>query len=141
MTDDDLPEGDYAVGPGRPPLHSRFKPKQSGNLKGRPKGSLNLATIVKKEGNKRVKVKEGGRERTTTAMGAAVAQHWRKAAQGNAQSAKLMFDHVAKAEDVQSGAQPQLLIPKLDANAMRRIAERVLRNTEEGARDEPTSDE
>ena len=127
--------------PGRPPLHSRFKAWQSGNPKGRPKGSLNLATIVKKEGNKRVKVKEGGRERTTTAMGAAVAQHWRKAAQGNSQSAKLMFDHVAKAEDVQSGAQPQLQIPKLDASAVRRIAERILRNIEEAASDEPISDD
>ncbi|MGD0188070.1 MAG: DUF5681 domain-containing protein [Roseiarcus sp.] len=141
MTDDDLPEDDYAVGPGRAPLHSRFKEGQSGNLKGRPKGSLNLASIVKKEGNKKIKVKEGGRERTTTAMGAAVAQHWRKAAQGNAQSAKLMFDHVAKAEDVQSGAQPQLQIPKLDASAVRRIAERILRNIEEAASDEPISDD
>ncbi len=141
MTDDDLPEGDYVVGPGRPPLHSRFKPKQSGNLKGRPKGSLNLATAVKKEGNKKVKVKEGGHERTTTAMEAAVAHQWRKAAQGNAQSAKLMFEQSAKADDVQSGAHPHLLIPKLDANAMRRIAERVLRNTEEAASDEPISDD
>src|ERR1017187_6915318 len=108
MTDDDLPEDDYAVGPGRAPLHRRFKEGQSGNLKGRPRGSLNLATIVKKEGNKRIKVKEGGRERTTTAIELAVAQHWRKAAQGNAQSAKLMFEQSAKAEDVQSGAHAQL---------------------------------
>ena len=141
MTDDGLPEDDYVVGPGRPPLHSRFKAGQSGNPKGRPKGSLNLATIVKNEGNKKIKVKEGGRERTTTAIELAVAQHWRKAAQGNPQSAKLMFEQSAKAEDVQSGAHPQLLIPKLDANAMRRIAERVLRNTEEAASDEPISDD
>ena len=40
-------EGTYQVGYGRPPLHSRFKPGQSGNPKGRPKQSRNLRTIVK----------------------------------------------------------------------------------------------
>ena len=141
MTDDGLPEDDYVVGPGRPPLHSRFKAGQSGNPKGRPKGSLNLATIVKKEGNKKIKVKEGGRERIVTKMEAATAQQWQKAMQGNVASAKLMFEQSAKADDAQSGAHTQLLIPKLDANAMRRIAERVLRNTEEAASDEPISDD
>jgi hypothetical protein len=36
----------YAVGKYRPPLHSRFKPGQSGNPKGRAKQSRNLRTIV-----------------------------------------------------------------------------------------------
>jgi hypothetical protein len=141
MTDDGQPKDDYAVGPGRPPLHSRFKAGQSGNPKGRPRGSLNLASIVKKEGNKKIKVKEGGRERIVTKMEAATAQQWQKAMQGNVASAKLMFEQAAKADDVQPGAHLHLLIPKLDANAMRRIAERVLRNTEEARRDEPTSDD
>jgi hypothetical protein len=141
MTDDGLAEDDYVVGPGRPPLHSRFKAGQSGNPKGRPKGSLNLATIVKKEGNKKIKVKEGGRDRIVTKMAAAAAQQWQKAMQGNVSSAKLMFEQSAKADEAQSNAHTQVLIPKLDANAMRRIAERVLRNTEEDPRDEPVSDE
>ena len=40
-------EGMYQVGYCRPPLHSRFKPGQSGNPKGRPKQSRNMRTIVK----------------------------------------------------------------------------------------------
>ena len=35
----------YAVGYRRPPLHSRFKPGQSGNPSGRSKGSQNLKTM------------------------------------------------------------------------------------------------
>jgi hypothetical protein len=74
-------------------------------------------------------------------MAAAAAQQWQKAMQGNVSSAKLMFEQSAKADEAQSNAHTQVLIPKLDANAMRRIAERVLRNTEEDPRDEPVSDE
>ena len=98
MTDDGLPEDGYVVGPGRPPLHSRFKAGQSGNPRGRPKGSLNLATIVKNEGNKKIKVKEGGRERIVSKIKVTAAQQWRKAMQGNVASAKLVFEQTAKAE-------------------------------------------
>ena len=34
---DQSAEGDYEVGYGKPPKHSRFKPGQSGNPKGRPR--------------------------------------------------------------------------------------------------------
>jgi hypothetical protein len=36
------------VGYGCPPVHSQFKPGQSGNPSGRPKGSQNLQTIFNK---------------------------------------------------------------------------------------------
>lgn len=38
--------GDYAVGRGRTPVETRYKPGQSGNPKGRPKGRKNLKSIV-----------------------------------------------------------------------------------------------
>jgi hypothetical protein len=38
----------YEVGYAKPPKHTRFKPGQSGNLKGRPKGAKSLKTIVRK---------------------------------------------------------------------------------------------
>ena len=34
------------VGYGNPPQHTRFKKGQSGNPRGRPKGTLNLATVL-----------------------------------------------------------------------------------------------
>jgi hypothetical protein len=40
-------ENSYAVGYGRPPKKARFKPGQSGNPRGRPKGSQNVKTKLK----------------------------------------------------------------------------------------------
>ena len=40
---------DYEVGYKKPPIHTRFKPGVSGNPKGRPKGTKNLATDLAEE--------------------------------------------------------------------------------------------
>jgi len=53
----------YEVGYGRPPLATRFKPGQSGNARGRPKGDKNLSTLTREKLQAKVAVREGGRER------------------------------------------------------------------------------
>jgi Family of unknown function (DUF5681) len=52
-----------AVGYRRPPVHTRFKPGQSGNPSGRPKGSQNLQTLFHKILNERIPLREGARVR------------------------------------------------------------------------------
>ena len=63
----DMQEGEVkplpAVGYGRPPVHTRFKPGQSGNPSGRPKGSQNLQTLFQKILNERIPLREGARLR------------------------------------------------------------------------------
>lgn len=55
--------GTYEVGYARPPESHRFKPGQSGNPKGRPKGTSDLLTHVTEELKRKVTISEGGRTR------------------------------------------------------------------------------
>jgi hypothetical protein len=58
---------DYKIGKGRPPLEHQWKPHQSGNSKGRKKGSKNRKTIVRMAEHKTFSVKKAGRPRKMTA--------------------------------------------------------------------------
>jgi hypothetical protein len=58
----DIP-GDYEVGYGRPPQHTRFKPGQCGNPRGRPRKDESLATHVKAAMAQKVRVTDGDRSR------------------------------------------------------------------------------
>lgn len=50
---------DYTVGYGRPPKHHQFKPGQSGNPSGRPKGARNFGSDLRDELAELVSIKEG----------------------------------------------------------------------------------
>jgi Family of unknown function (DUF5681) len=58
----------YEVGYGKPPKHSRFKPGQSGNPKGRKPGSRNVMTLLEETLFDAVKVRENGKVRRVPAI-------------------------------------------------------------------------
>ena len=59
MTDEN---DENAVGYKRPPQHSRFKPGQSGNAKGRERHVRNFKTDLLDELEEKISVRESGRE-------------------------------------------------------------------------------
>lgn len=89
------PEGqheEYAVGYGRPPKETRFKPGSSGNPRGRPKGARGLKTDLKAELSKKVTVNDGGKKRSMTKQQLFMNQLTTKAAKGNLRAIFKMID-------------------------------------------------
>ena len=62
----------YEVGYGKPPKHTQFKPGQSGNSKGRPRGQRNFRTAVRDALQEKVTIREGDRTRSVSRMDAII---------------------------------------------------------------------
>ena len=76
----------YTVGYGKPPVHSRFLPGQSGNPAGRRKGVRNLMTDVQRTLKVPISVKEGGRSRRISTQEGALLVLREKALKGDARA-------------------------------------------------------
>lgn len=86
---------EYRVGPGRPPLHTRFKKGQSGNPRGsraKPMPALLAAAL-----NERVETEVDGRRRWVTRHQAIIANIVVKAA-ADLRAAKLLFELMRRLE-------------------------------------------
>src|SRR5262245_26412515 len=71
-------EQEYRVGPGRPPREYQFKPGQSGNPKGAKRKqapiALDLKAALQQALNKKVKLKQGDKERLVSMATAGIEQ-------------------------------------------------------------------
>jgi len=87
------------VGYCNPPERTRFKKGQSGNPQGRPKGALNMATVLERILRERVVINENGKRKTITKLEAAFKQLTNKAASGELKAVQLLSALVRSAED------------------------------------------
>jgi hypothetical protein len=73
----------YEVGYGRPPKESQFIKGQSGNPKGRPKGSKSVASMFNQITRELINVTENGRTKTVTRLEAVLHRMTNEALSGN----------------------------------------------------------
>jgi hypothetical protein len=85
------PKPDYVVGPGRPPLATRFQKGRSGNPRGRPRRAKNLVILLREALDERVGVTEDGRCRKRSKRELGLARLADKFAAGDPQAAKLIL--------------------------------------------------
>jgi hypothetical protein len=89
---------DYEVGYGKPPRHTRFKPGRSGNPRGRPSGSKNLATVLSEALIEPVIVAENGRRRKITKRQAIITQLVNRSAKSDLRATKILLDIIRELE-------------------------------------------
>ena len=97
MSDDD--HDDYEVGYGKPPKDTQFKPGQSGNPKGRPKGTQNFKTDLKEVLSDPVQITQGGKTITVTKQQALIMRSTAEGLKGNQRATALIFKHAEQLDE------------------------------------------
>ena len=85
-----IPGDGYEIGYGKPPAQHRFKPGQSGNPNGRPRGARGVATLVNEALDETIQVSAGGRPREMKKREALLAAMIAKAIKGDVRAASLV---------------------------------------------------
>lgn len=85
------PDGrNYAIGYGKPPVATRFKPGQSGNPKGRPRGAKGIKTLARQIMSEKVAVRTPQGEKRISKIEALLHKGVEQALKGNAR----LFAHM-----------------------------------------------
>jgi hypothetical protein len=124
------------VGYRNPPRSTRFKPGQSGNPKGRPKGTLNMATVLERTLRERVVVNENGKRKTVSKLEAAAKQLANKAASGDLKALQLLTALVRSAEErAIQGVVPNSVTDEVDERIVLGILKRIETTSKEDQED------
>ncbi len=113
------------VGYRLPPEATRFRKGASGNPRGRPKGSLNVATVLMRTLREKVAINANGRRRTVTKLEAALKQLVDQAAAGDLRALRHLTALAHDAEAQQDVRDSQLKnLGELDQDVMQGILRR-----------------
>lgn len=96
---------DDEIGYGKPPKKHRFKKGQSGNPRGRPKGSRNLLTDVREVLNLRVSVRKDGAATKMSTQRAVLHRLGEKALKGDQRAIEKVIDlagHVMERDEMRN---------------------------------------
>ena len=93
----------YDVGYSKPPSNTRFKPGQSGNPTGRPRGARNFGTAIEDELRARVTVTENGRRKRVTKREVIAKRLVNCAAEGDLRAIPLLLNEARGLENLPVG--------------------------------------
>ena len=126
MTEKD-PSG-YPVGYKKPPTSTRFAPGQSGNRKGRLKGSRNFSAVLQAELNSKVLVTENGRQKKLSKREVIAKRMVNSAAEGDTKAIPILLNEdrqrmqqatTRHAEDVLQQPEDELVIASIQERWLR----------------------
>ncbi len=123
-------EKPFEVGYGKPPRQTRFRKGSSGNPKGRPKGSHNVATILSRIGRERVKANGKNGSRWITKIEAALTQLSNKAAAGELRAIREFLYWIKSFQDSEQAALAPPVPHERDSAVMSSILKRIRKSEE-----------
>lgn len=117
----------YRVGYRSPPKSTQFKKGESGNPKGRPKGSRSLQTILVQELKSNVTIHENGRSMTVKKGEVIVKRMVNKAMDGDHKAANLVMGVSQQHELQEALKEPSVMetLPQDDRAVMQSLMERM----------------
>jgi hypothetical protein len=100
----------YAVGYGKPPSEHRFKPGQSGNPRGRPKGAKNTATLLRELLDRKIEVRTASSVRKISVREAILTRFAEAALKGDTKSAGFLLQRYDALDAASTEAEPTLAV-------------------------------
>jgi hypothetical protein len=125
----------YEVGYGCPPRETRFKKGQSGNPKGRPKGSLNFTTALMRVLSERVTIRENGKTVSIPKLELVARRLVHGSAGGDLGMIRALLPQLDRLsfEDTQTSALDQL--SDQDPHLLARLVQRIRRAAQDSSDD------
>ena len=121
-------EGDYEVGYGKPPRHTRFQKGRSGNPAGRPRGKKNLATLLSDALDQKIIVVESGRRKKISKREAIVTQLVNKSASADLKATQIVLAMLRDVETrADSGCADIGSLTEADRQIIQRLQARIRR--------------
>jgi hypothetical protein len=114
------------VGYRKPPAKTRFKPGQSGNPNGRPKGSVNLKTDLRSELSEKIRIREGERSLKVSKQRAMLKALVAKALKGDARAANVVLTLVGRLFEPEAAAEEVPTLTSDDQAILERFLARRL---------------
>lgn len=130
--------GDYEVGYCKPPKHGQFKPGQSGNPRGRPKGSKNFKTDLLEVLKMPVQVGENGRKRKISSQRAGLLRLREKALAGDARALDKLLE-LARSYNDEDEIPDQLVRSNSDESILANLEARIRRRVGQGGDDDASA--
>jgi hypothetical protein len=118
-------EDDHILPNERPRRRGQFKPGQSGNPRGRPKGSKNIRTYVNEHLNKKIEIIENGKTRKVCRGEAIAIRLVNMAAKGEPKGLAAIMSFTRETDAALSDLRPNVLTLAADAAVLEDIVARI----------------